>query len=92
MYMLRSEPGVTATPETQQQQSITIIRQLRRTRQLIEIRKEERMKKQYDAPKTEVILLEEEDIILTSSSGGESRGAARRAVVDENPEGTGVLF
>ena len=50
------------------------------------------MKEQYGAPKTEVIYLEEEDIILTSSSGGESRGAARRAVVDENPEGTGVLF
>ena len=65
----------------QRQQSITIIRQPRQSGQLIEIRKEERMKEQYEAPKTEVILLEEENIILTSLTSG-----------DENPEGTGIAF
>ena len=87
---------MTATPETQQQQSITIIRQLRRTRQLIEIRKEERMKKQYDAPKTEVILLEKENIILTSVESVASvaglTSMANGENVDRNPGGAGNAF
>ena len=35
------------------------------------------MKKQYDAPKTEVILLEEENIILTSGEPEYTEGAAQ---------------
>ena len=55
------------------------MRQPRHIGQLIEIRKEKRMKEQYDAPKTEVILLEEENIILTSPE-------------DENPFGTSTIL
>ena len=88
--MLQSEPGVTATPETQLQQSITIIRQPRHTGQLIEITKEEHMKEQYGAPKTEVIYLEEEDIILTS--GGANRNLAPVNSIDEEPEGSAMAF
>ena len=71
---------MTATLETQRQQSIIIMRQPRHIGQLIEIRKEKRMKEQYDAPKTEVILLEEEDILTTSNPG----------LTDANPEGAGI--
>ena len=79
---------MTATLETQRQQSIIIMRQPRHTGQLIEIRKEKRMKEQYDAPKTEVILLEEENIILTSGGGV----ALSVSAVDDNPEGAAQAF
>ena len=79
---------MTATPETQRQQSIIIMRQPRHIGQLIEIRKEKRMKEQYDAPKTEVILLEEENIILTSGGGV----ALSVNTVDDNPEGAAQAF
>ena len=77
--MVRSEPGVTATPETRRQRSIITIRQPRPIRQPIDGRKEKGMKEQYDVPQMEVILLQEEDIILTSPE-------------DENPFGTSTIL
>ena len=80
MYMLRSEPDVTAAPVTRRQRSIIIIRQLRPIRQPTDGRKEKGMKEHYDAPEMKVILLEEEDILTTSYPG----------ITDANPEGAGT--
>ena len=54
------------------------------------------MKKQYDAPKTEVILLEEENIILTSvanvASAANLTSMASGENMDRNPGGAGDAF
>ena len=51
------------------------------------------MKKQYDAPKTEVILLEKENIILTSvESVARLTSMTNGENMDRNPGGAGDAF